>query len=106
MNGTDELTSTKDWFVYLVENKHQQLYAGITTNPTRRLRQHNGELTGGAKALKGKGPCYFRCIFKVTGKSEALKLEHWIKRQPKKTKCKLIEGEMPPTFVTERVAVN
>ncbi len=31
-------------------------YVGITNNLHRRLRQHNGEILGGAKATRGKGP--------------------------------------------------
>jgi putative endonuclease len=41
------------WFVYMVRTAADALYTGISTDPERRLRQHKGELTGGAKALKG-----------------------------------------------------
>lgn len=46
------------WFCYILRciNKgHENLtYNGSTNNIIRRLRQHNGELKGGAKATKGK----------------------------------------------------
>ena len=44
----------KNWFFYLVCNKHYT-YAGISVDPDRRLRQHNGEIKGGAKYTTRKG---------------------------------------------------
>ncbi|MFA0698033.1 GIY-YIG nuclease family protein, partial [Vibrio sp. 10N.222.49.C9] len=43
-----------EWFVYLIRNRHNALYCGVTNDLERRFSQHaNGT---GAKALKGKGP--------------------------------------------------
>lgn len=44
------------YIVYLLSNPAGHTYIGSTNNPERRLRQHNGEICGGAKATKGKGP--------------------------------------------------
>lgn len=44
------------WWVYLVQCADGTLYAGITTNPQRRLRQHNGELAGGARYTRTRRP--------------------------------------------------
>jgi len=46
----------KSWYAYLVRCKDGSLYTGVSTDPKRRLRQHNGELARGAKALRGKRP--------------------------------------------------
>lgn len=75
------------WHLYLLQNQAGMMYAGISTDPHRRVRQHNGELKGGAKALRGKGP--FQLIFQYAcvDKSHALSLEHQLKRQRKANKC-------------------
>lgn len=37
------------WYVYLLECSDLATYVGATINVNRRLRQHNGEIKGGAK---------------------------------------------------------
>lgn len=60
-----ELTHIKiermTWFCYLLRNTDPNwsakgiTYNGSTNNPVRRLRQHNEEISGGARATHGKG---------------------------------------------------
>lgn len=44
------------WRVYLVQCVDGTFYTGITTDPQRRLRQHNGELVGGARYTRPRRP--------------------------------------------------
>lgn len=45
------------YYVYLLADvAERRTYVGFTTNVSRRLRQHNGELAGGARATRGRGP--------------------------------------------------
>ena len=52
-------TDTEIWYCYILRNKQYQYsrltYNGSTNNPRRRLRQHNEEISGGAKFTHGKG---------------------------------------------------
>lgn len=47
------------WFCYILRNTKDpyktMTYNGSTNDPIRRLRQHNEEISGGAKATHGKG---------------------------------------------------
>jgi len=36
------------WSFYIIQNKGST-YAGVSPDPVKRLRKHNGELSGGAK---------------------------------------------------------
>lgn len=78
------------WHVYLIENRLQHLYAGISVDPVRRLQQH--QAGKGAKALRGKGPLIFRFCVSVNNHSDALQAELWLKKQKRQTKWQLIEG--------------
>ena len=43
------------WFCYmLASDDGRKTYVGATIDPDRRLRQHNGEICGGACATKGR----------------------------------------------------
>ena len=52
----EHATAEPLWYVYLLRCADSSLYTGITTNPERRLRQHNGELAGGAQYTRGRRP--------------------------------------------------
>ena len=45
-----ELPSVGDWVCYILQSKvcQKRTYVGMTNNMRRRLRQHNGEIKGGA----------------------------------------------------------
>lgn len=54
-------------------------YIGYTVNPTRRLRQHNQEITGGAKKTKRGYPWVLICVISgFLDHGSALRFEyHW-----------------------------
>ena len=74
------------YFVYILRCNDGSLYCGITTDVARRLRQHNGELKGGARYTRSRRPC--RVVWKSLGvsKSFALRSEAQFKKFPKARK--------------------
>ena len=41
------------WSLYLLENSYnKKTYLGVSTNVVRRIRQHNNEISGGARYTK------------------------------------------------------
>lgn len=78
-----------NWYLYMVQTSNGLLYTGISTDPQRRLRQHSGELAGGAKALRGKGPLTLVYQQPVADKSAAAKAEYQLKQLPRSAKLAL-----------------
>lgn len=76
----------KAWFLYLLSTAKGQIYTGISTDPERRLRQHNGELTGGAKALRGQRPLQLLYQEPYPCRSSASKAEYRFKQLSKQQK--------------------
>lgn len=84
-----------NYIIYVLYNTNSNYtYVGITNKPQRRIRQHNGELVGGAKYTKikkGEGEWkYYGWIQGKEGniieKRTALSLEKKIKIYSRKTK--------------------
>lgn len=80
------------WSVYLIETKSGSLYCGICTNLQRRFKEHTANSKLCAKALRGKGPLTLKYASVIGDRSTALKVEYWLKQQPKTFKHGLIEG--------------
>lgn len=82
-----------DWYVYILRCSDNTLYAGVTTEPERRLREHNGEIKGGARYTRARQPVRMVWQEVHANRSEACKREAQIKRFSKAAKEKLIAGD-------------
>ena len=82
--------ATGSWQVYILECADGSLYTGITTNLSRRLQQHNGELNGGPKYTRGRRPATLRWSDTVADRSIALQREAAIKKLSRQEKLRLI----------------
>ena len=79
-----------NYLVYLLVNTMNNCtYIGCTNNSIRRLRQHNGELVGGAKytsCKKENGVWYYFGNILNLEKCQALSIEKKIQKRSRKTK--------------------
>lgn len=71
-----------NWFVYvLVSSVSNATYVGIAKNPSKRLRQHNGEVAGGAKSTRANRPWEIKRILgPYSSRSVASKAECIVKK--------------------------
>ena len=76
------------WFIYMVRTASGLLYTGISTDPLRRLRQHQSGK--GSRALRGKGPLTLAWQQAIGEKGAALRLEYRLKQQSKAFKERLV----------------
>ncbi|WP_162473649.1 GIY-YIG nuclease family protein [Serratia microhaemolytica] len=83
------MAALSGWSLYILRTATGMLYTGISTDVTRRIRQHqNGN---GAKALRGKGTLTLLLQCEVGDHSTALQLEYQIKQLSKKQKERLVQ---------------
>ena len=68
------------WIFYIIQN-NCYTYAGVSPDPVRRLRQHNGEISGGAKytTSKGSGWTHVCLVDGFRDKIEAMQFEWAVK---------------------------
>lgn len=74
------------WYVYLLACADGTLYTGVTTDLDRRLRQHNGELYGGAKYTACRRPVTLRWSAPAATRSLAQQREAAIKSLSRRQK--------------------
>lgn len=89
------------WQLYVLRTGAGTLYTGISTDPERRLREHDGGPRG-ARALRGRGPLVLVYVLPARDRSEASRLEAAVKRLDRRGKEALIAGRMDPrTLIAE-----
>lgn len=98
LSGSDQDSpaTLPSWRVYFVRCADGTLYTGITTELLRRVRQHNGELSGGARYTASRRPVELVYSQTCDTRSEAAKAEYRLRRLPKKEKLALIRRASDP----------
>jgi putative endonuclease len=79
-------------FCYILECSDGTYYTGWTTDPERRVKQHNKGI--GARYTKTRRPVKMVYLEEQPDKISALKRELAIKKMKREQKSKLIEGKV------------
>jgi len=80
-----------DHYVYLLRCGDDTLYTGYTTDPERRVAEH--EAGEGAKYTRGRTPVELVHLERFGSRSAAMAREHEIKTRSRAAKERLIDGE-------------
>ncbi|WP_034633844.1 GIY-YIG nuclease family protein [Maridesulfovibrio bastinii] len=86
------------WYVYLLRCSDNSLYCGITTDPQRRLKEHNSGK--GAKYTSPRRPVIFETVMEVPDRSAACRLENLTKQRPASQKKDFLEQESKKLMAT------
>jgi len=82
--------AAKGWHVYVLRCRDGSLYTGVARDVERRLRQHNGELAGGARYTRGRRPVTLLWSEAHVDRSGAQSREAALKRLSRRGKLALI----------------
>ena len=82
--------NVKGWFVYILRCNDGSLYTGITTEPDRRLSEHNSGYKAAAYT-RARRPVTMVYEERTNSRSEAARREIEIKRLKRSEKEKLIK---------------
>jgi len=80
----------KCWSVYLLRNERGALYAGVSTDPERRLAEHRSGLSKGAKYTRACKSLELVYCCEVGSRGVALRVESRIKKLRKVDKEDLV----------------
>jgi putative endonuclease len=77
------------WQVYMLRCADGTLYTGITTDITRRLAEHNGEASAGARYTRSRRPVTLIYLETAPDRVQASRREAAIKRLDRRRKLAL-----------------
>lgn len=78
-----------DWYVYLLNCADDSYYTGITTDPKRRLSEHNNDDKKAAKYTRARRPVNMVYFELCKSRSDAGSREYEIRKLSKKQKIEL-----------------
>jgi len=77
------------WYTYLLVCGDGSYYAGITNDLERRVRQHNGEIAGGARYTRPRRPVQLVWSQQAESRSHAQRVEAALKQLSRAQKIEL-----------------
>ena len=82
-------SASKAYFCYILECSDRTYYTGWTTDPQRRLRQHNRGI--GARYTRSHRPVRLVYVEEQLDRGSAMRREYRIKKMSRRAKDKLIK---------------
>lgn len=80
------------WYVYILQCRDSSLYTGITTDPGRRLKEHNSDDKLGARYTRARRPVAMVYQEYCIDRSAAAKREAAIRKMSRREKLQLINS--------------
>ena len=93
----EDATPEACWEVYMLRCADGSLYTGIARDAARRLREHNGLASGGARYTRGRRPVSLVYREPAADRSVAARREAEIKRMSRSAKEALIASLVRPS---------
>ena len=93
MEQPDSRDKDKRWSVYMILSSDNRLYTGITTDITRRWKQHSGA-SGGARFFRGRKPAQLVYLEHGHDRSSASRREAEIKKLRRSEKQNLVTSSI------------
>jgi putative endonuclease len=91
--------AARPWVLYLLECAGERLYAGITNDLAARFAAHRAGR--GARFTKAFPPVRIVAACELASRSQALKAEHALKRQPRAAKIAFLAACGTPLAVDD-----
>jgi putative endonuclease len=88
-----EESSRTRWYLYLLECADGTTYTGITTDPRRRLREHNAGRGARYTALQQRRPSRLLGVWRFPDRGSATRAEVHFKRNAAKRKRRLADDQ-------------
>lgn len=82
------------YYVYMLRCSDDSLYTGITTDPARRLAEHQGRGGKGARYMRLHAPQSIAALWSATDRATAQRLEYRLKALDHRQKEALLAGDM------------
>lgn len=89
--GKSMVNVCKFWFVYLLRCADGTFYTGITTDPSRRLAEHNGAGKKGARYTRARQPVTLVWSEPAASRAEAARREYVVRKLPRADKERLAQ---------------
>lgn len=94
------------YYVYIIRCDDNSLYTGITNNLEKRMKEHYYKLKAGAKYTKTRNVTNIEILWLTNNRSDASKLECYLKKLTKEKKELLIVNQGSIDLVECKIISN